>query len=88
MKRLPPPSCTQGYTQDDLRTYLGPLRWLSFNKWIAGQTCPGCNGQLYNHNERRYEPTACINDPHGLVYYTSDVRQFLAGGKDLEWVGT
>jgi hypothetical protein len=68
---LPPPVCRYGYTEAQLAAILGP-RLAAFHAWHVGQTGAICEGG-----------DGCAA-PHGLIVYTHDVRQFLAGVPDLD----
>lgn len=70
-------SCPQGCTEGDLeRIFPGDER-KEFGHWMRGQTVGYCNGHAWNYDKHRDEPTACINTPHGMVTYTSDVERYL-----------
>jgi hypothetical protein len=77
-RRPPDPSCPQGYTEEDLRTILGP-RLNEFVKWMYGQTMSICDGLKYDYDKRDYEPTGCYSRPHGAVVFPWDLERFLDG---------
>lgn len=78
---LPTPECKYGYPAIQLEKILGD-RMPDFFRWMRGQTFALCDGREYDYGAREYKPTGC--GPHGAVYYSSDVRQFLAGGHPLD----
>lgn len=82
MTELPAPECTGGYTDDQLRDLLGD-RYAEFRRWMYGQTQMVCDGQRFNHDTGRYEPSSC-GSPHGIVTYSCDVRAFLDGRAPLD----
>jgi len=67
-----------GYTVDDLENILGD-RFDEFTKWMYGQTMSVCEGRLYNHDKKTYEPAVCADNPHGGVVYPWDLKTFLQG---------
>lgn len=73
-------SCPYGLTQADLdELFPGPAARARFSYWMRGQTCMLCDGRSYNHERGEYEPTACADNPHGVVTYPSDVQRYLLG---------
>lgn len=76
MTDLPAPECKLGYPATQLEGLLG-LRMNELNEWMIGQTFTSCDGRQYNYKLGKYEPTGC--GPHGYVYYSHDVKKFLAG---------
>lgn len=87
INQLPSPECPLGYTTRQLEQILTPQRLESFWEWFTGQTGAICDGRLYNHEIKAYEPSPCAANPHGMVVYRSDFERFLAGLGDAEWVG-
>lgn len=77
VNNLAKPECTYGYTQDQVSQIMGAARLYDFRKWMAGQTEMLCDGQEYNHETGKYEPTGC--GPHGIITYRQDVERFLLG---------
>lgn len=73
--RLPPPSCPDGYTINDLVTILGS-DLSDFHRWFAGQTGIICDGRQYSHEEEKYHPTACAPNPHGFLVFASDLERY------------
>lgn len=47
---MPKPSCPHGYTQDDLRAYLGPQGYHEFREWMTGQTELLCDGWSFHYH--------------------------------------
>jgi hypothetical protein len=77
------PSCPHGYTRVDLAIILGE-RLAGFDRWMNGQTMMLCEGRLYDYEAKEYRPDACADDPHGVVAYPRDLRQYLRGGRPLD----
>lgn len=76
-KDFPKQDCEAGYSWDYLKEIMDEETFKDFSKWMAGQTCCICDGRNYNHIARQYEPSACVNNPHGGVAYRWDVHRFL-----------
>ena len=70
------PECKHGFTQGQLVDILGD-RLVEFKMWMRGQTIASCDGRLYNHGKKEYEPSGC--GPHGFVVYSWDLERFLDG---------
>lgn len=87
LKRFPGPDCESGYSWDYLEEIMDHETFVTFSRWMNGQTCTICDGRRYNHGTREYEPTECAANPHGGVAYTWDVERFLGihgqAAKDL-----
>jgi hypothetical protein len=81
---LPRPACPLGYPRDQLERILGD-RLAAFHKWHVGQTGAICDGRDWNWTAKEYEPNECADNPHGMVVYASDVREFLAGRRPSDW---
>lgn len=75
------PSCSIGYTIDDLQEILGN-RFKDFKQFMIGQTMGICDGRSYNHEKNEYQDTGC--GPHGIIVYRQDLQQFLGGGNPLD----
>lgn len=80
--KLPEPECELGYTNAQLVDIMG-TRMVEFNKWMSGQTVSLCDGQRYNHETKKYEPTGC--GPHGSVVYSWDVKNFFTEDSMRFW---
>lgn len=80
----PRKSCPMGHTRDDLEHIFGE-RLPSFQAWMNGQTGSVCDGRFYNYETRGYEPSPCVDHPHGLVIYSSDVKRYIAGLPIMDW---
>lgn len=74
------PSCPHGYTTADLERVFG-ASLPAFHKWMDGQTQGVCEGRRYDHDLRRYFPTECADDPHGVVAYRYDVERYVRGAR-------
>lgn len=76
MSALPPPDCPYGYSSGALQALMGD-RLSDYHRWAAGSTGVICDGREYDHEERAYKPTACADNPHGVVTFVHDVERFL-----------
>ena len=74
---FPPADCEYGYSWDYLKEILDPKTFSDFSIWMRGQTCSLCEGRQYNHELHQYEPSACVENPHGPIAYSWDVKRFL-----------
>lgn len=81
MPDLPKPICKYGYPDAQLDEILGDRR-KEFGAWAGCITCAVCDGRAFNHEAGEYYDTGC--GPHGVVTYTWDVEQFLAGGRNWD----
>lgn len=81
--RLPRPACRYGYTDAQVRDIVGP-RLDAFRAWHRGQTGAICNGREYDPAGGADVATGC--GPHGMIVYPDDLRRFLAGLPDAEFV--
>lgn len=79
--KLPDPDCRFGYPLSQAQEILAE-REPEFWRWMRGQTTTICNGCIYNHERRAYEPSGC--GPHGRVVDQVDLERFLAGGQPLD----
>lgn len=70
---LPPPVCTYGYSEDQVKDILGD-RYGAFVEWHTGQTGAICEG-------------GDCDAAHGLIVYAHDLKRFLSGRRELasEW---
>lgn len=80
---LVPPACPLGYTREQVEQITAE-HFDEFGHWMRGQTAAFCDGRLYNHDLREFEPTECAAAPHGMVVYPWDVAQFMRGGEPLD----
>lgn len=75
---LTDPDCELGYSTDFLSSIFPLPDGRSLDDlmdWMRGQTMAVCDGQKYNHEEKKYEPTNC--GPHGAVIYRWDLERFI-----------
>lgn len=77
---MPKPKCQLGYTRAEVEEIVGNMT--SFDRWFRGQAGAICDGRRYDHDKQEYEPTGC--GPHGLIYYTWDVEQYMKGQPPLD----
>jgi len=82
-----PPSCTSGYSKDDLERYFCAKSGEPHPLWtqLNGQTQGVCDGRAYDHDLREYHPTECVDSPHGIVAYVSDVWEWYEGLPVSDW---
>jgi len=82
-----PPSCPSGYSRQDLEQHFGAKSGEPHPLWtqLNGQTQSICDGRSYNHHERKYYPTPCVDSPHGVVAYTWDVLEWYEGLPVSDW---
>lgn len=73
---LPSPICKLGYPEEQVRSILG-ARYNEFMSWMYGQTMSSCDGRIYNHDKKEWEPDFC--GPHGPIVYVQDLLRFLEG---------
>lgn len=87
ISEMPAPSCPLGYTRADLRKFFGAIDGQPHPLWaqLRGQTGAICQGHLYNHETREYEPTECADRPHGFVVYVHDVQEWVEGKPVSDW---
>lgn len=78
---LPEPDCTHGYSIALLEDSLPKDLFENLMAWMYGQTMMLCEGRLYNHESKSYEPT---HDAHGPVVYAWDVERWERGGPILD----
>lgn len=83
--KFPEKDCEYGYSWSFLEETMDPDTFKKFSHWMRGQTCTICDGRLYNHEKKQYEPSACANNPHEGVAYSWDVHRFLGivPGKEI-----
>lgn len=83
--KFPDPNCPSGYSWDYLEEIMTEETFKSFGRWMNGQTCTICDGRVYNHSTKEYQPSECASDPHGGVAYRWDVERFLGivPGKEI-----
>jgi hypothetical protein len=81
--KLPEPICRSGYPISQLESFLGDQGMRRLNLWMEGQTGSICDGRRYDHENRCYVPTGC--GPHGMVYYTHDVKRWAEGLPIVDW---
>lgn len=69
------PACPLGYTAEQVEQ-IAAEDIADFRKWIEGQTVAICDGRVFNHETREYEPSKCAETPHGVVFYPWDVARW------------
>jgi hypothetical protein len=73
-------SCPSGHTKRDLEIIFPNGDDLAdFYTWMNGQTMTLCDGRKYNHDAKEYQISACGDEPHGVVVFSSDFEDYLAG---------
>lgn len=80
---LPEPVCPLGYPLKQLDDHFGGDK-ARFWEWMRGQTMVLCEGRRWSPELNHFEPTACVDHPHGTVVYKHDVEQYLAGKEPLD----
>lgn len=75
--RVPVPPCGMGYPVAFLSSFLNREQKDSLMEWMTGQTVGECDGRMYDHEHKCYNPTGC--GPHGIVIYTGDLYRWLKG---------
>lgn len=73
--------CQLGLTVAQAQERVGD-RWEDFERWMRGQTVGYCDGRVYDHEKKEYQPSGC--GPHGTVFYAHDVDNFLGGGRAFD----
>lgn len=75
---MPIPSCPLGYTREDLEKNWGAKEGRPHSLWrqLRGQPGQTCTGQEYNEELEGYVPTSCADNPHGVVVFANDVREW------------
>lgn len=73
------PDCTLGFSTQFLEGILSTRDYANLQRWMDGQTGAICDGRVYNHETKQYEPSECADNPHGVVYYAHDVRRWALG---------
>lgn len=75
--KIEEPQCPHGYPESQLREMLDDDGLANFKQWMVGQTASICQGLEYDHDLGEYVETQCASNPHGVVYYRSDLVRFL-----------
>ncbi len=75
--KIPKPDCESGYSWAYLEEILDPSTFQEFSTYMYGQTCTLCDGRRYNHDKKQYEPSPCVDNPHGGVAYSWDFERFM-----------
>jgi hypothetical protein len=79
------PTCPLGYIDDDINEIFPVLEEKArFYRWMDGQTVAICAGERYDYDNRTMVPDECVDNPHGYIYYTWDVKAFLDGRPPLD----
>lgn len=79
LEDLPEPDCPHGYPLEQLEEEMSSEQFHKFLRWVYGQTVLICNGEVYDHDIKKYGRSDCFDSPHGSVAYVWDVAQFMRG---------
>lgn len=87
MPELPAPECPYGYPKEQLEKLFGTYGYQRLGRWMVGQTMAICDGLTYSHEDKRYYPSPCADNPHGPVVYTWDLRDFVSApdARVIDW---